>query len=388
MVCQISRLYAIIAIPSAGFSDRQRIIKRLAKHSLEVKTIPDLSSLIEGTKHISSIQDVPVDDLLGREAVKPVPVLMSRNILGKTVLVTGAGGSIGSELCRQIIRWQPSRLIILDQSEYAIYQLEQEIAAITEDLDIPLTPVVTSVLERAFISHTLTRYKVDTIYHAAAYKHVPLMEKNVMQGVKNNVFGTKTVAECAIEDGVRDFVLISTDKAVNPTNFMGTSKRLCELLCQSFNKTQDKTRFSMVRFGNVLGSSGSVIPLFKKQIEGGGPVTVTHKDITRYFVAIYDEMVIYNEMFGGPQDGFGNPPYQETTEDEHEEPYPYWDDEDFHNHEANTPLPEENEPLPRDEPSPLTENEIEEMRMWEAYEQHMEDLARQEEWDRGREEDR
>jgi FlaA1/EpsC-like NDP-sugar epimerase len=155
-----------------------------------------------------------------------------------------------------------------------------------EGLDIPLTPVVTSVLERAFISQTLARYKVDTIYHAAAYKHVPLMEQNVMQGVKNNVFGTKTVAECAIEAGVKDFILISTDKAVNPTNFMGASKRLCELLCQSFNKTQDKTRFSMVRFGNVLGSSGSVIPLFKKQIESGGPVTVTHKDITRYFMTI------------------------------------------------------------------------------------------------------
>jgi len=242
--------------------------------------------LIDGSAEITELKNVAIEDLLGREPVAPDPDLMNAAIKGKIVLVTGAGGSIGSELCRQIIRWQPTRLIILDQSEYAIYQLEQEIAATTEDLDIPLTPIVTSVLERTFISQTLALYKVDTIYHAAAYKHVPLMEQNVMQGVKNNVFGTKTVAECAIEAGVKDFILISTDKAVNPTNFMGASKRLCELLCQGFNRTQDKTRFSMVRFGNVLGSSGSVIPLFKKQIERGGPVTVTHKDITRYFMTI------------------------------------------------------------------------------------------------------
>jgi len=276
----------LLAMPSASRAQRQTIITRLVDIGINVKTIPGLSSLIDGSAEITELKNVVIEDLLGREPVAPDPDLMNAAIKGKVVLVTGAGGSIGSELCRQIIRWQPSRLIILDQSEYAIYQLEQEIAATTEDLDIPFTPIVTSVLERTFISQTLARYKVDTIYHAAAYKHVPLMEQNVMQGVKNNVFGTKTVAECAIEVGVKDFILISTDKAVNPTNFMGASKRLCELLCQSFNKTQDKTRFSMVRFGNVLGSSGSVIPLFKKQIERGGPVTVTHKDITRYFMTI------------------------------------------------------------------------------------------------------
>jgi len=276
----------LLAMPSASRAQRQTIITKLVDIGINVKTIPGLSSLIDGSAEITELKNVAIEDLLGREPVAPDPDLMNAAIKGKVVLVTGAGGSIGSELCRQIIRWQPSRLIILDQSEYAIYQLEQEIAVEAEGLDIPLTPVVTSVLERAFISQTLARYKVDTIYHAAAYKHVPLMEQNVMQGVKNNVFGTKTVAECAIEAGVKDFILISTDKAVNPTNFMGASKRLCELLCQSFNKTQDKTRFSMVRFGNVLGSSGSVIPLFKKQIERGGPVTVTHKDITRYFMTI------------------------------------------------------------------------------------------------------
>jgi FlaA1/EpsC-like NDP-sugar epimerase len=276
----------LLAMPSASRAQRQLIIKKLVHIGINVKTIPGLSSLIDGSAEITELKNVAIEDLLGREPVAPDPDLMNAAIKGKVVLVTGAGGSIGSELCRQIIRWQPSRLIILDQSEYAIYQLKQEIAAEAERLDIPLVPVVTSMLERAFISQTLARYKVDTIYHAAAYKHVPLIEQNVMQGVKNNVFGTKTVAECAIEAGVKDFILISTDKAVNPTNFMGASKRLCELLCQSFNKTQDETRFSMVRFGNVLGSSGSVIPLFKKQIERGGPVTVTHKNITRYFMTI------------------------------------------------------------------------------------------------------
>ena len=227
-----------------------------------------------------------VEDLLGREPVTPDQTLMNAAIKGKAILVTGAGGSIGSELCRQIIHWQPSHLIILDQSEYAIYQLEQELASTLENLNIPLTAVVTSVLEKSFIAQTLARYNVDTIYHAAAYKHVPLMEQNVLQGLKNNVFGTKTVADCAIEAKVKEFILISTDKAVKPTNFMGASKRICELLCQSSNKSQKSTRFSIVRFGNVLGSSGSVIPLFKKQIESGGPITLTHKDVTRYFMTI------------------------------------------------------------------------------------------------------
>ena len=276
----------LLAMPSASRAQRQTIITKLVDIGIDVKTIPGLTSLIDGTAEITELKNIVIEDLLSREPVAPDPDLMNTAISSKVVLVTGAGGSIGSELCRQIIRWQPLRLIILDQSEHAIYQLEQEIAAETEGLGIPLTPVITSVLEKTFIVQTLARYKVDTIYHAAAYKHVPLMEQNVMQCMRNNVFGTKTLTECAIEASVRNFILISTDKAVNPTNFMGVSKRLCELLCQSSNKTQNTTRFSMVRFGNVLGSSGSVIPLFKKQIESGGPVTVTHQDITRYFMTI------------------------------------------------------------------------------------------------------
>ena len=277
---------ALLAMPSASRAQRQTVITKLVDIGINVKTIPGLSSLIDGSAKITELKNVAIEDLLGREPVAPDQDLMNEAIKGKVVLVTGAGGSIGSELCRQIIRWQPARLIILDHSEFAIYQLEQEICTTTEDLDIPLTPVVTSVLEKAFISQILARYKVDTIYHAAAYKHVPLMEQNIMHGVKNNVFGTKTIAECAVDSGVKELILISTDKAVNPANFMGASKRVCELLCQSLNKPQNKTRFSMVRFGNVLGSSGSVIPLFKKQIERGGPVTLTHKDVTRYFMTI------------------------------------------------------------------------------------------------------
>jgi FlaA1/EpsC-like NDP-sugar epimerase len=276
----------LLAMPSASRAQRQSIISNLVDIGINVKTIPGLASLINGSAEITELKNVAIDDLLGREPVAPDPNLMNTAIGGKVVLVTGAGGSIGSELCRQIIRWRPSRLIILDQSEYGIYLLEQEISTAAKEYDIQLTPVITSVLDSNFMLQTLGRYKVDTIYHAAAYKHVPLMEQNVMQGMKNNVFGTKTLAECAIETEVKNFILISTDKAVNPTNFMGASKRLCELLCQSLNKTTKKTNFSMVRFGNVLGSSGSVIPLFKKQIANSGPVTVTHEEVTRYFMTI------------------------------------------------------------------------------------------------------
>lgn len=275
----------LLAMPSASRAQRRNIITGLVNIGIKVKTIPGLANLIDGSAAITELKNVAIEDLLGREPVEPDEDLMNAAIKGKVVLVTGAGGSIGSELCRQIICWQPAHLIILDHSEYAIYQLEQEIAA-TEGLDIQLTSIVTSVLEATFILRTLERFEVNTIYHAAAYKHVPLMEKNVMQGIKNNVFGTETLVKCAIKAKVADFILISTDKAVNPTNSMGASKRLCELLCQSFNKSQNTTRLSIVRFGNVLGSSGSVIPLFEKQIESGGPVTVTHKDVTRYFMTI------------------------------------------------------------------------------------------------------
>ncbi len=276
----------LLAVPSAKQWERQQIISKLVDMGLEVKTIPSLESLIDGTAKITELKNVAIEELLGREPVEPEAKLMNSAIKGKVVLITGAGGSIGSELCRQAIHWQPKRLIMVDQSEYAIYRINQEMIEETKNYDIQLTPIVTSVLEKSTILNILESLAVDTIYHAAAYKHVPLMEQNVIQGVKNNVFGTQILAECAVAARVKYFTLISTDKAVNPTNFMGASKRLCEILCQSFNASQSATCFSIVRFGNVLGSSGSVIPLFKRQIQHGGPICVTHKDITRFFMTI------------------------------------------------------------------------------------------------------
>ena len=211
---------------------------------------------------------------------------MNRNIQGKTVLVTGAGGSIGSELCRQIVEWQPDQLLLLDVSEFGIYQIFSELKDRAKELDCSLKPLVGSVQDKLFLSRVLKKFQVETIYHAAAYKHVPLMEQNIMQAISNNAIGTLNLTLLAIETGVQNFTLISTDKAVNPTNFMGASKRLAELICQTQALTQDTTCFTTVRFGNVLGSSGSVAPLFRRQIEQGGPVTVTHTDITRYFMTI------------------------------------------------------------------------------------------------------
>ena len=276
----------LLAIPSASLPRRQDIINQLSDRSLNVKTIPGLSSLIDGTTTISQIQNIDIEDLLEREAVTPNEGLIAKNISDKTVIVTGAGGSIGSELCRQIIEWRPKRLVTLDVSEAAIYQLSSSLTPRLEGLGIEILPLVGSIQDRDFVKNVLARYPADTIYHAAAYKHVPLMEQNIMQCVKNNVLGTRIVVEEAIAAKVSNFTLISTDKAVNPTNFMGASKRLAELVCLSLAETKPTTCISMVRFGNVLGSSGSVVPLFKRQIENGGPVTVTHQSVTRFFMTI------------------------------------------------------------------------------------------------------
>ncbi len=211
---------------------------------------------------------------------------MAKTIAEKTVLVTGAGGSIGSELCRQIIQWKPEKLILLDVSEFAIYRLLEQLKEYPSSHTIDLIPLIGSAQDRPFIKKIFDRFTVDTTYHAAAYKHVPLMEQNVMQCIANNVFGTLNMAEIAITAKVKHFILVSTDKAVNPTNFMGASKRLAEIICQTLSTQKTNTCFSIVRFGNVLGSSGSVVPLFKKQIETGGPITVTHLDVTRYFMTI------------------------------------------------------------------------------------------------------
>lgn len=278
----------LLAIPSATPKQRNRVISILEKHPIEVKTVAGAAEIIGGRVKISQLRDVAIEDLLGREPVLPVQALMSKCIENKSVLVTGAGGSIGSELCRQIISCKPRKLILFEMSEFALYSIERELNQmnVLDGLSIEITPILGSVVNRPLLDKVMASMHVDTVYHAAAYKHVPLVEYNIVEGVQNNVFGTLNCAQAAKAVGVRDFVLVSTDKAVRPTNFMGATKRVAELVLQALAVEDGKTNFSMVRFGNVLGSSGSVVPLFKEQIESGGPVTVTHKDITRYFMTI------------------------------------------------------------------------------------------------------
>ncbi len=278
----------LVAVPSSEADARQRVIEFLEPFSVKVRLIPDLSDLVAGRNALEDIRDVSVEDLLGRDAVEPLMPLLQGSVRDQVVLVTGAGGSIGSELCRQIVRLMPKMLLMLDQSEYGLYRIQREIRALTEaeNLDTACVTVLGSVTDPALMQRTLASYRVDTLYHAAAYKHVALVERNVIQGLKNNTFGTLYTAEAALEAGVRNFILISTDKAVRTTNVMGASKRLAELVLQALQEQTQHTIFSMVRFGNVLGSSGSVVPLFMEQIDKGGPVTVTHADVTRFFMTI------------------------------------------------------------------------------------------------------
>lgn len=278
----------LLAVPSASRARRREIVAAIEPLGLEIKTIPGMADIVSGRAAFTELRDVSPEDLLGRDPVPPRPELMSRNITGKVVCVTGAGGSIGGELCRQIITQNPAALILYEVSELALYSISMEIreAMAVSGQAIRVEPVLGSVQNPHRVRAVLRAFGVQTIYHAAAYKHVVLVEENVIEGITNNVFGTKILAEAAAELGVESFILISTDKAVRPTNFMGASKRMAELVCQSLAALPGKTTFSMVRFGNVLGSSGSVIPRFRAQIERGGPVTVTHTDITRYFMTI------------------------------------------------------------------------------------------------------
>jgi FlaA1/EpsC-like NDP-sugar epimerase len=277
----------ILLVKEAFESDtNKRFLDLLSHVPVKLKAIPNLGDLIEGKTDIPQLRDLDIEVLLGRGVVKPEKTLMSRTITGKTVLVTGAGGSIGSELCRQILLQKPSHLLLLDISEFSIYNIFEELRGEGDNRSVQITPIIGSVQDKALVQKIIKKFPIDTIYHAAAYKHVPLMEQNIMQCISNNVFGTKNVAEVAVGKGVNNFILVSTDKAVNPTNYMGASKRLAELVCQYLSSQNTRTRFSIVRFGNVLGSSGSVVPLFKKQIGVGGPVTVTHKDVTRYFMTV------------------------------------------------------------------------------------------------------
>lgn len=283
-----SALKVLLALPSASRSSRNRIISSLEKYQVKVQTIPGIKDVIEGNSNPAEVVDVELADLLGRESVTPIAQLMAQHITAKNVMVTGAGGSIGSELCRQIIKFKPAKLVLFELSEYGLYKIEKELSEYISNngLNIKLYPLLGSVQRINRVENVMQAFNIATVYHSAAYKHVPLVEHNVVEGIRNNVFGTYYAAKAAISANVETFVLISTDKAVRPTNVMGASKRMAELVLQalsqaSFNKN---TRFCMVRFGNVLGSSGSVIPLFRRQIREGGPVTLTHQDITRYFM--------------------------------------------------------------------------------------------------------
>jgi FlaA1/EpsC-like NDP-sugar epimerase len=279
----------LLAMPSISRSRRNQIISLLEPYTVKVKTLPSLAEIAEGVVKVDDIRDVEIEDLLGRDQVAPDETLMKKDISGKVVMVTGAGGSIGAELCRQIAFLKPVELILFEHSEFALYSIERELKAYNSGGEIIIRPVLGSVVDKERILQACKIAKVQVLYHAAAYKHVPLVEQNPREGIKNNIFGTLHTAEAAIEAGVEKFILISTDKAVRPTNTMGASKRLAELVLQALNDKPSgagSTQFSMVRFGNVLGSSGSVIPLFKQQIKQGGPVTVTDSKVVRYFMTI------------------------------------------------------------------------------------------------------
>ena len=295
----------LIAMPSTSRAKRRDIIDKLEPYPVVVRILPGVAELAEGKVSIGDLREVSIKDLLGRDTVMANKELLSKNIADQVVLVTGAGGSIGSELCRQIVFLKPKALILYEISELALYNIEKELSDIGS-YAIDIYPILGSVTNKNRLSNVFKRFSVDTIYHAAAYKHVPMVEFNNTEGVNNNVFGTLSCAQAAIDTGVKTFVLISTDKAVRPSNTMGATKRSAELVLQALSAEQSGTKFTMVRFGNVLGSSGSVIPLFKQQIEDGGPVTVTDENIIRYFMTIPEavELVIQAGAMGTGGDVF------------------------------------------------------------------------------------
>ncbi len=297
----------LLAMPSISRNRRNEIIRQLEPFPVHVKTLPDLGDLAEGKITVSDIQEVDIADILGREAVDPIDALLHSNITGKVVMITGAGGSIGSELCRQVAKLKPTALVLFELNEFSLYAIEKELQQY--DSTLPIITLLGSVQDQQRLEKVCQQFNVTTIYHAAAYKHVPLVEKNIIEGVRNNIFGTLSCAKAAMNSGVETFVLISTDKAVRPTNTMGATKRFAELILQALaeeKQLNQRTRFTMVRFGNVLDSSGSVVPLFREQIANGGPVTVTDPRIIRYFMTIPEaaELVIQAGAMGQGGDVF------------------------------------------------------------------------------------
>jgi FlaA1/EpsC-like NDP-sugar epimerase len=325
----------LLAIPSVPRARRNEILLSLKAHKVAVRTLPGLGDIATGKVSLGDLRELDIDDLLGRDPVKPISLLLNLNTHGKVVLVTGAGGSIGSELCRQILKTKPSKLLLVEMSEFALYQIQQDLqAALTNGslvademtsglvidncLETEVVPLLASVCDEVRMHEIMDTWQPHTVYHAAAYKHVPLVEHNPAEGLRNNVWGTRVCAEAALRNSVRNFVLVSTDKAVRPTNIMGATKRLAEMVLQALAEVNPsvtsqggrapnaRTVFSMVRFGNVLGSSGSVVPLFREQIKNGGPITLTHADITRYFMTIPEaaQLVIQAGAMGQGGDVF------------------------------------------------------------------------------------
>ena len=288
----------LLAVPSATPEQRGRILNHLSELPIQISTVPDIRALIGGKANVAEIEEIDISDLLGRDMVPPDAALLRSSIEGKSIMVTGAGGTIGSELCRKILQFNPRRLVLFDNSELALYNIEQELAA--NDSDTELEFLLGSVLNKGHLSMVMDDFSIQIVYHAAAYKHVPMVERNIIEGVRNNVLGTWYVAQAANENHAEKLVLISTDKAVRATSVMGASKRLAEFIIQSFATQTTDTQYCMVRFGNVLGSSGSILPLFKRQIEQGGPVTLTHKDASRFFMTTSEaaELVIQAGAMG------------------------------------------------------------------------------------------
>jgi FlaA1/EpsC-like NDP-sugar epimerase len=276
----------LLALPSISRQRRNEVLAQIRNAQVSVRTLPNVVELAQGKVDLSDLRELDIDDLLARDPVSPNHILLSRNIVGKVVLVTGAGGSIGSELCRQIASIGPMRLLLIEQSEFALYAIHQQLEEKLNCDRGTLIPLLASVQDEERMQEVMATWQPDTVYHAAAYKHVPIVEHNPAEGIKNNVLGTLNVAKAALRNRVADFVLVSTDKAVRPTNIMGASKRLAEMVLQAMAASSTATKFTMVRFGNVLGSSGSVVPKFRQQIRDGSPITLTHPDITRYFMTI------------------------------------------------------------------------------------------------------